>query len=139
MILPHLMEDSDRRRGEDEYDFDKNCDEVAASRGLVVVLPKANQLQIDIDSESAFAEFERRYRGIETEWLVKREARISASGLPHRHIYLTFQDRTFGNIERVMMQAALGDDSVRVFLNMMRIERNVPNPSRLFEKPPVTE
>lgn len=37
----------------DDYDFEEHAEEVAAERGQIVVLPKANQLQIDIDSEEA--------------------------------------------------------------------------------------
>lgn len=120
---------------QDEYDFDKDCEEIAKERGLMVVFPEANQLQIDIDSEEQFSEFERRWWAFKTQWNVSREDKVSASGLPNRHVYLTFRDRVFSEEERIMWQAALNDDPLRVFLNAMRLAYGVKNPSRLFEKP----
>lgn len=46
------------------YNFDENAEKAAAIRGCVVVFPKENQLQIDIDSESAFKYFERRIKEV---------------------------------------------------------------------------
>lgn len=129
---------------EEEYNFDLLASEIAESKGLIVVMPKPNQLQIDIDSDEQYAEFHRRLecfvRTYRDEQLFDMrdfgyEEHESSSGLPKRHITLTFWNHEFTEQERILYQAALGDDVLRVFLNTKRLHFGVPSPSRLFEKP----
>lgn len=119
------------------YDFDKLAEDVATSRGLVVVLPNANQLQLDLDTDEAYEEFWRRLETLDLDCNIKEN--FSASGSPHRHIYLTFKDRVFSEVERILIQAALNDDPLRVFLNTRRLLSGIPNPTRLFESPTTTQ
>lgn len=123
------------RRAQDEYDFDELSHEVARKRGLVVVLPKPNQLQLDLDSEEAFVEYLRRKDSFDFDETVNEIISPSSSGLPKRHVTLTFQNREFSAWERVAMQAALGSDIIREFLSARRIWVGIENPSALFEKP----
>ena len=116
------------------YNFDLLAQDVADAKGLVVVLPQPNQLQIDLDTVEAMNEFDRRCG---TMFDTMRESPVihrnySASGHPHSHITLTFK-REFTEWERITIQAALGDDPLRVFLNTRRLLAGIPNPSRLFE------
>jgi hypothetical protein len=126
-----------RHDTEDKYDWSKDPSLVAAERGLVVVFPKENQLQIDIDSDAQATEFRRRLDAFP--WIYEIEDKPSASGLPNRHVTLTIEDKTFTEVERMFWQAALNDDPLRVFLNALRYDAGVENPSRLFEKPEPVE
>ena len=124
---------------QDEYEFDIAAEEVAKERWLIVVLPQDNQLQIDIDSDAAYEEFYRRFDSFDFH-LTKYghptvTAKPSASGLPNQHITLTFKGVVFSESERIALQAALNDDSLRTFLNVKRMAHGVENPTRLFEKP----
>lgn len=125
---------------QEEYDFDTRAEVIAAEKGLKVVFPAANQLQIDLDTHEAFVEYERRYECFLTgaaSILTRHhevEVHPSASGLPHRHITISFADKIFTEQERILVQAALNDDPLRVFLNTRRLLSGVENPTRLFEK-----
>lgn len=120
------------------YDFNANCEAVAKERGLQVVFPRKNQLQIDVDSEEAFVEFERRLACFAFPQLTRVDVVPSASGLPHRHITLSFATRKFSEWERIALQACLGSDPIREFMNAMRFERGEPRPSRLFQQKSVS-
>lgn len=123
------------RHAEDEYHFDTSATQAAEERGLVVVLPMANQLQLDLDSDAALNESIRRIDcfGFNCDMHVAE----SASGAGHYHGTLTFPERTFTEWERIALQAALGSDSIREFLNARRLWQGVANPTRLFETPAV--
>lgn len=134
------------RDRQDEYDFDAECEEVARKRGLIVVMPEPNELQIDLDSEESRTEFYERlsnfnfgYSKIEDaldlEWFNLCEWFVSRSHTAgHFHAYLRTEHK-FTDLERIAWQAALGDDPVRFKLNMMRLRYGIKNPSRLFERP----
>ncbi len=125
----------------DEYDFDANCEEIAKKRGQVVVFPKPNQLQIDIDTEAQWKEFQRREEAFScsVEPWGSMEITPSKSGLPSRHITITFPtSKTFTEWERIALQAALGSDPIREYLNALRNCCGIANPTRLFESPTTT-
>jgi len=121
-----------------DYDFDENCEEVARQRGCIVVIPAANQLQLDLDTEEAYRHFQRRYNELygNTGYNMRAEATVSASGLPHRHVTITAKDHVFEPWERFAMQMLLGSDMIRETLNVYRHLAGVENPTRLFEKKP---
>jgi len=132
--------------GADEPPVTKDgwAEEHAAKQGCVVVYPQPNQLQIDIDTEAAYAEFNRRLGDL-LAWdssifgdcsnAPQVVIQPSKSGLPHRHITLTFPDRTFDRYERIALQMLLGSDPVREKMNTLRTLRGNPAPVRLFERP----
>lgn len=123
----------------DNYDPFADPVQIAEDNGWELVLPQPNQLFIDIDSEEAYQEFLKRYHAFSqyryNTWEVQTVTKISKSGFPNRHIYITFKDRTFTDLERLALQAALGDDPVRVFLSGIRIENNFSPAITFFEKP----
>lgn len=123
------------KRGDDEYDVFTDPEEVAARRGLIVVFPEDNQLQIDIDSEEQYEEFNRRFASFDFFYKAQITVTPSASGLPNRHVTITHPTETFETVERMMWQAALNDDPVRVFLNALRHADGQENPCRFFEVP----
>lgn len=153
--VPDLFDnDYVKARGDSdkEYDWDEDCYLTALTRGLVVITPKWNQIQLDLDDDKAFKEFERRFEGFQGVCsedspyrpdlfmgAIEQEVMASSSGFPHRHVYLTFKDvdmrHAFSDTERILLQAALNDDPLRVFLNTMRMMSGISNPSRLFRKP----
>lgn len=117
------------------YDFDIVAEEAAASVGCKVVLPKENQLQIDLDSEDAYGYFNRRLEDVykRLPWDFDIDVKPSKSGLPHRHITLTFNDKTFTPMEQIVYQMMLGSDPIREGLNALRLASGVANPTRFFE------
>lgn len=127
---------------QDEYNCFRSVEEVAEERGLLVVYPLPNQLQIDIDSKEQHVEFRRRldffdeffWGGSHT---YEMKTTISDSGAPHCHITMTFKDREFDHYQRMVYQAALNDDPKRTFLGLARIFSNKSNnpPTTLFELP----
>ncbi len=122
---------------EDEYDFDAIAEEVAAKRGQVVVFPKPNQLQIDIDDIDQLNEFERRL-GFLFGWFPEgtKIDRNPSKSPDHLHITITFpQDKVFSEWERLAMQSALNSDPIREYLNVARLLAGVQNPTRLFQSP----
>lgn len=130
MKLPTFMSELDQ----ETYDFDKSCEEVATQRGLIVVYPKHNQLQLDLDSEEQFAEYERRKHFFQFEG-VTEDVRESASGFPKRHVTLTFEKESFDPWTRIAMQSSLASDPIREFLSARRLRMGVERPSCLFERP----
>lgn len=127
---------------DDQYDTFKSAEEVAEQRGLVVVYPKDNELQLDIDSEEQWTEFIRRKAFFDEFFWGQSQTyemvtTISASGYPKRHVTMAFKDRTFDHYQRMTYQAALNDDPKRTFLGLARLlqGRDDNPPTTLFEKP----
>lgn len=143
MILKASVLAECQTEGAADYDFDKECFEVAEEKGLRVVFPEANQLQIDLDTTEAYEEFQKRFE--RWEWKKTHggppgmRVMPSVSGLPHLHVTLTFEDRKFTEVERILLQTALGSDPTREFLNAMRYFSGVKKPTRLFERKPLNE
>lgn len=122
------------------YEFDAVAGDEAAKVGCYVVYPADNQLQIDIDSDEAFALFEKRMAELYRRtpypmYQLSHDPVItpSKSGLPHRHVTLTFSMRVFSEWERIGMQLALGSDPTREALNALRLASGIGKPSRFFE------
>ena len=126
------------------YDFNASAEIEAANRGLRIVYPEDNQLQLDIDSQEAYEVFQTLFRelGLDSIYEVTKTESASASGLPHRHITITLQEYSaHGSLvpysmtegERIAFQLALGSDPVREFLNLKRLIYGTKRPTRLFE------
>lgn len=130
------MQLSPRLLWDESYDFDIEAEEVAKARGLVVVLPQPNQLQIDIDSDELLSEFESRFETFQWREAFKpKKVDVKNSQHPgHYHVTITLSEDVT-EWQRLALQAALGDDPMRSYLNAMRAQFGVKNPSRLFEKP----
>ena len=117
------------------YSIDSECAiREAKDNNLDVVFPKPNELQIDIDSEEAYARYggvlerlQRHFRFI-TESITP-----SRSGYPKRHIVLTLREPVT-DVQRIALQAILGSDPVRELLSLKRIENGDPHPTLFLEK-----
>jgi hypothetical protein len=101
--------------------------------GFTIVYPKANELQIDIDTEEAFAEFKHRVKSLVKEYKVKIKINPSRHGLPGRHATITLPfDVT--EVERIAWQSVLGSDPVRELLSMLRLQRGDSVPTLFVER-----
>lgn len=128
------MQISTAKDSQEEYDFDRKAEEIAAERGQIVIYSKENELQLDIDSEEAYTEYRKRMDGgIGCDLGITDVKEIpSASGLPHRHITLTLNKKV-KPIEAIALQFAFGSDPMREYLNLRRLLNGVENPTRLFQ------
>ena len=127
------------------YTLDANCEEFAASKGLVVVFPSTGQLQIDIDNEEQLKTFYRRLEDLRNTTYQTYEVismKPSSSGKPfHLHITIEVQEPIgskpikLTEAERICLQFTLGSDPIRETINVLRYMRGSKNPTRLFEKP----
>jgi hypothetical protein len=110
----------------------------AKDQGLLVVFPATTQIQIDIDSEEAYREFNRRL-DIVTKHLQNLrfvENKPSRSGLPKRHITIDVgMDLSEG--QRIALQAALGSDPTRELLNITEHLLGMEHSSLFYERPEV--
>lgn len=141
------------------YDFDANCEEVAKQRGLVVVYPKDNELQFDIDSQDQLEQFMLRFAkfnegiGSEDYFLKIENETPSVSGkIGHTHVTVSVWETKYTALgrernkplsvshplsewQRIALQSALGSDPMRELLNAMRLFIGTDRPTRLFERP----
>jgi hypothetical protein len=121
------------------YDFNVSAEEAAKERGCYVVVPKANEVFIDIDSEKDYQDFIRRFHNFSMVCCAIITKDIpSKSGLPHRHIYIDIMDKEGNPMElddwqRVAIQFTLGSDNVKETLSVFRAISGVECPSRFFE------
>ncbi len=106
------------------------------AEGFEIVLPKENELQIDIDSEEDYLRFQKMFFTVVNKNIsgitIKRNC-PSQSGFPKRHITLSLPiDINF--LERIALQACLGSDNVREFLSLIRYWTGDKYPSLFVEK-----
>lgn len=106
----------------------------ATQHGLRVVLPRANELLIDIDSSRQLEIFDRNYpRLIRYVGVIDRIEKASRSGeYGRRHITVVLE-RDVTPTERILLQAVLGSDLTREFLSYARILEGDPNPTLFLE------
>lgn len=128
-----------KEMGEDkpEYELDDVLED-AERLGAKCVLPMANQLQIDIDSEESFEHFNKVYNTFGNYSYDFANATIevkeSKSGLPHRHITITLP-LGLDVMTRIAFQFALGSDPTRERLGIQRVLMGFTNPLAFFEYP----
>lgn len=113
----------------------------AVEKGLVIVLPKDNELFVDIDDERSLEEFFSRVLILRsTGWVSEdQEAGVvmkaSKSRGCHWHAVVTLQHNVTPT-ERVALQLLLGSDPIREALSMRAIrEKTTPHPTLFFEVP----
>lgn len=111
----------------------------AEELGCVVVLPKANELQVDLDSAEAYDEHLKR-RAILAKhckgFLVECLEAPSKSGFPKLHVTIVLS-RDVSALERVALQSLLGSDPVRELLSWVAIEKKTNDFPTLFFEPKV--
>jgi hypothetical protein len=122
----------------DTYDIEHSLEhrfEIAANEGLCIVVPNDRTLQLDFDSDESY----------EWLWLSKNLSNlhvhfdvakivttVSKSGNKHVHITL---NQSLDTPTRIALQAVLGSDPVREFLNIARHLKGIKDPVVFFEKP----
>lgn len=111
------------------------CEAQAQARGQVAVVPKENELFIDIDNLHSLERF---YKALVALSRNDNDAfdvtiRSSKSGGVHFHIVVTLR-RDVSTLERIALQAALGSDPVREIISLARIRAGNPNPTVFFEE-----
>lgn len=102
---------------------------------LEVVLPRDNQLFIDIDSDFALLVFEKNYEQLLRFYDSAAITSISPSksGGEKKHITITLSEPV-SPTERLVLQAFLGSDLRREFLGLQRIKAGDKNPTLFLEK-----
>lgn len=130
------MEDTDMSLFYEEDKTEGYAEWCAGSMGCRVVYPAPNQIQLDMDTEAQFTEYNKRFADLfgwaEMEFPTDIMITPSKSGMPHRHITLTFS-RDFTDTERIALQMLLGSDLVREKMNVLRLFKGIKQPCRLFE------
>lgn len=105
---------------------------IAASMGLVCMLPDSTEIQLDFDSEvdaSAKVIAVLAQNG----WSVVSTLSTKSKG-GNTHLYIKL-DVTLGPLQRICLQACLGSDPVREVLSMIRLNGGSNAPTALFETP----
>ena len=104
--------------------------------GYLVVVPKEDELFIDIDTEEQHEEFQNRLMRFCIEYPNTRivSDTPSKSGLPHRHIIVSIGTPFESDFERVALQSCLGSDPMRELLSFVRVWNDVLKPIVFFEK-----
>jgi hypothetical protein len=108
--------------------------------GYKVILPAANELQLDIDNEEQFKKAEDMLGLLsvmlqreDEDWVVSWKEGPSKSGLPHRHITVKMPF-PIDNGERIALQAICGSDPKRELLSLIRLRKGLISPILFFEK-----
>lgn len=108
----------------------------ARKRGLKVIEPHANELQIDLDSARALHVYGRQYfmlsqHGITEGW--RERMTTSKSGGSRVHVTITLPS-AITNVKRVALQAILGSDIKREAFNLCRVLKRNKYPIVFFER-----
>jgi hypothetical protein len=102
--------------------------------GLEVVLPKANELQIDIDTPEDREVFNHHFgilQKYEQAEIIRDEP--SKSGGDKRHITVEL-GRDISNLERILLQSVLGSDRKREILSWVQYCNGDEHPTLFLEK-----
>lgn len=105
--------------------------------GFDVVIPKDNELQIDIDNDEQYAVFERAMHSLSRNEVfspLTYEEHPSRSGLPRRHITVTLPRNVDTPWMRIALQASLGSDPIRELISCIRLIRGDMAPTLFVEK-----
>jgi len=102
--------------------------------GLEVVLPEANELQIDIDCPEDLEVLNHHFcilQKYERAEIIRDEP--SKSGGDRRHIAIRL-GRDISNLERILLQSCLGSDRKREILSWVQHANGDPHPTLFLEK-----
>jgi len=107
----------------DEEKGMRGLKEKAERENLRIVYPTPNQLFIDIDSKEDYEFFKNQVNRFDEKYYISNlEDHPSKSGDPNkRHITIT-TERTWTELERLLMQACLGSDRKREFWGFCNIQ-----------------
>lgn len=103
--------------------------------GKQIIIPKADELQIDIDSHENYQLFHCRLESLNFMHEVRDVKELqSPGGVGHYHIYIKLY-RELPAEERVALQMFLASDPIREYLSLCLIKIGDPHPILLFEEP----
>lgn len=112
----------------------------AAIEGLDVVLPKDNELFIDIDNEHSYMLYNNLMQIIQKFiGVVDVVEEKSKSGKPYKLHITVLLDQDVTPIERLALQAMLGSDRVRELLGYIQLKNGDPAPTLFLEKKAPTQ
>lgn len=107
---------------------------------MVVVVPQADQIQLDIDNHASREIWERVRPVLESRFDISCvEEHPSKSGGIKKHVTVTFMKPLMSPMERILLQACLGSDPVRELLSYYRVLERDPVPTLFIEKREVIE
>jgi len=107
--------------------------EEAKKKGLKIVLPKKNQLFVDIDDKESMEVFNKRFEMLKSLFKCVAKKEISRSGFPHYHICVN-TEKNFTDTERILLQLFLGSDIDHEFLSYKDYTNGEAYPVLFFEK-----
>lgn len=122
-----------------EYALDRElATKEAKVLGLNVVEAEYDTLQLDFDTDEQWKLFiDERLPRLYVFMPIKR-VWWTESKSGNKHVYVKLADE-WPETTRIALQAALGSDPTREFLNVMRHNAEVESPILLFEKPDAVE
>jgi hypothetical protein len=106
----------------------------ADKKGLEVRVADDKTLQLDIDSDEAFDQYQR-YADRLIAHFNSTTVTVTTSRKGNRHVYIGLE-HPMTVPERIALQACLGSDPTREFLSLKRWLDKDPNPILLFEVKP---
>lgn len=105
-----------------------------AERGnKIVLLPKDNELFIDLDSEDALTLFNKRLKRLGT-WHNTTDKQISPSKKKNHYHAIVTLETNIDPMQRIFLQLFLGSDPIRELLSLQRILIKDPHPTLFIEK-----
>lgn len=119
-----------------KYDANEDREEYInrmIEEGYAIVLPFANELQIDMDTEEHHQMFLKQIVSLEKEYPeISYKVAPSRNGLPGRHATITMPF-SMDDLERIAWQSVLGSDPFREFMSMVRLKRGDIHPTLFVE------
>ncbi len=109
--------------------------EVAENNNWEVVLPRVDELLIDLDSAEAVSEFDKRYKLVSNIFKLEEISRTdSKSGGGRKHVVVRVLETPLTDTLRVLFQAILGSDFRRELFSLTNILAGNICPTIFFEK-----
>jgi hypothetical protein len=106
----------------------------ATKHGLKVVVPGPRQLQLDIDTDEAYATYEKMYtRLADLGYVCGASQRPSRSKPEGRHVTVNLSFYPTA-IERIALQAIMGSDPAREAYSFFRYKSGEAIPTLFYEK-----
>ena len=107
----------------------------ARKDGLVIIEPKANQLQLDLDGARSLRRYGMQYSILRRAGLTRgwREKIVPSKRSNHVHITITMP-QSIGDMERVALQSILGSDLKREAFDYTRVKKGNKYPIVFFER-----
>lgn len=104
---------------------------IAEALGLRVVLPRDNELFIDIDTEEGAKQLADAVPHLGEGWVVTRDTPSRSGGIRRHVVVVVPFDLT--PLDRVAWQAALGSDRQRALRELQDLREGKPVPTCFFE------